>query len=86
MVGVMILTAVDPARNYATEEVKLTNKAKAVITTMALGENNAFTKMQKKKSYTEIIASMDKRGKKGFRMAKVYDGKENLINLNSESE
>jgi len=64
----------------STDEVKFTSKAKAVITTMALGESNAFTKMQKKKSYTEIIASMNLKGKKGYRIPK-YAANSNLIRV-----
>jgi len=51
-----------------TDEVKLTPRGKLVITTMALGENNGFLKNQKSKSYTEIMASMSKKGKPGYRM------------------
>jgi hypothetical protein len=51
------------------EKVQLTDRAKSVIRTMVLGENNNFLKSKKQKSYTEIMASMDKRGKKGYRMA-----------------
>jgi len=49
--------------------VKFTRKGKMVITTMALGEPNQFSKQRAKKSYTEILASMNKKGKKGFRIA-----------------
>jgi len=52
------------------EEVQLTDRAKSVIRTMVLGENNNFLKNKKQKSYTEIMASMDKRGKKGYRIAR----------------
>lgn len=62
------------------EEVKLTNRGKAVITTMALGENNNFLKVKKEKSYTEILASIDKRGKKGYRIPKISLGC-NLIRM-----
>jgi len=64
----------------SSEEVKFTSKAKAVITTMALGESNAFTKQQKKKSYTEIIASMSLKGKKGYRIPK-FAANSNLIRV-----
>ena len=40
-----------------------------VITTMSLGEQSQFEKKRQNKSYTEILASMDKRGKKGYRSA-----------------
>lgn len=50
------------------EDLKLTGRGKAVITTMVLGESNNFLKNQKSKSYTEILASMSKKGKKGYRI------------------
>lgn len=50
--------------------VKFTRKGKLVITTMALGETSQFEKNKESKTYTEILASMNKRGKKGFRMAR----------------
>ena len=50
------------------EKVQLTDRAKSVIRMMVLGENNKFLKVKKDKSYTEIMASMDKRGKKGYRI------------------
>ena len=49
--------------------VKFTRKGKMVITTMSLGETSQFEKRKEKKSYTEILANMSKKGKKGFRMA-----------------
>lgn len=49
--------------------VVFTEKAKKVITTMTLGEQNRFLNSKKEKNYTEILASMDKRGKKGYRVA-----------------
>jgi len=52
-----------------TNVVKFTKKGKIVITTMALGEPNQFEKNKQDKSYTEILASMNKKGKKGFRIA-----------------
>ena len=50
------------------DEVQFTRRGKIVITTMALGEVNNFEKNRQPKSYTEILASMNKRGKKGFRI------------------
>jgi len=52
-----------------TKEIEFTRKGKIVITTMSLGEPNAFEKKRQPKTYTEILASMNKRGKKGYRMA-----------------
>jgi len=51
------------------EEVTFTRKGKIIITTMALGETNKFEKSRQEKSYTEILASMSKRGKTGYRSA-----------------
>lgn len=61
-----------------TDEVKFTGKAKAVITTMVLGESNALQKQQKKKNYTEIMASMSIKGKTGYRVPK-FAANSNLI-------
>ena len=49
------------------QKLSFTNRAKSIITTMALGENNKFLKEQKTKKYTEILASMSVKGKKGYR-------------------
>jgi len=62
-----------------TEKVKFTPRAKTVISTMTLGENNTFLEKKKEKSYSEILASMDKRGKAGFRMASVFDENSHLL-------
>ena len=51
------------------DDLCFTRKGKMVITTMALGEESQFDKRATQKSYTEILASMNKRGKKGFRIA-----------------
>jgi len=64
-----------------TKEVKFTNRGKTVISTMALGEVNRFEKKKQDKSYTEILASMDKRGKKGYRVPKYASNTSNNINL-----
>jgi hypothetical protein len=52
-----------------TNEVKLTDKGKKIITTISLAEPNRFQLTSQKKSYNEILASMDKRGKPGYRAA-----------------
>ena len=66
--------------------VKFTRKGKIVITTMALGEKSQFEKNREPKKYTEILASMNKRGKKGFRTAsdqsKFSIDNSNKLNLN----
>lgn len=51
------------------DEIQFTKKGKMIITTMSLAEESAFEKIKKDKSYTEILAGMDKKGKKGYRMA-----------------
>ena len=52
------------------DTVKFTSKGKLIITTMTLGESNNFLKDKKQISYREIMASLDKRGKKGYRVPK----------------
>lgn len=64
-----------------TDEVTFTRKGKVVITTMVLGETNKFEKSKQEKSYTEILASMSKRGKKGFRTAQYAPCSSNCLNL-----
>jgi hypothetical protein len=51
------------------EKVKFTKRGKMVITTMALGEPSKFENIKQPKKYTEILAGISKRGKKGYRMA-----------------
>jgi hypothetical protein len=72
----------------STETIKLTSKGKSVIKTMSLGESNNFLKKRKEKSYTEILASMDKRGKKGYRIAEsnVFSEHSHLITLVSQND
>lgn len=54
---------------------EFTNRAKKVITVMALGEDNSFLKKRKEKSYSEILASSDKKLKTGYRIPKTADGR-----------
>lgn len=61
--------------------VAFTNRGRTVITTMALGENNAFLKGQNKKSYKEILASMDKKGKSGYRVPKFSSDTSNGLDI-----
>jgi hypothetical protein len=68
-----------------TNEVKITPRGKLVITTMALGENNGFLKNQKSKSYTEIMASMSKKGKPGYRMP-TYASNTHLIRVSTSQD
>lgn len=62
-------------------EIKFTSKGKTVVKTMTLGESNKFLENKKEKSYTEILASLNKRGKKGFRTAHVYSPYSNILCL-----
>ena len=62
-------------------EVKVTRKGKIVITTMVLGETNKFESSKQEKSYTEILASMSKRGKPGYRNAQYSPNNSNCLNL-----
>lgn len=76
------------ARGFVTgglEEVELTQKGRSIITTMALGESNAFLKGKKGKNYSEILASMNKRGKKGYRIASTGQGSPKYRADNSNS-
>ena len=63
------------------DQVKFTKKGKMVITTMALGEQSKFEKDCHEKPYTEILASMSKRGKKGFRTPKYASDNTNRLRL-----
>ena len=67
----------------STEKVKLTAKGRSVIKTMSLGESNNFLKKRKEKSYTEILANMDKKGKQGYRIAQdnIYSEHSHLLTL-----
>jgi len=62
-------------------EVKFTRKGKIIITTMALGETSQFENKRQEKKYTEILASMDKRNKPGYRTPKFAANNSNLLNL-----
>jgi len=76
------------ARGFVTgglEEIELTQKGRSIITTMSLGESNAFLKGKKEKNYSEILASMNKRGKKGYRIASTGQGSPKYRADNSNS-
>ena len=70
----------------SSEEVQLTERGKKVITVMALGEGNNFEKGKSDKSYLEILASMDKRGKEGYRIPKFCSNTSNSLNVNNASK
>lgn len=69
----------------SSDEIEFTSKGKSIITTMSLGEHNKFLKDKKSKSYSEILASMNKRGKKGYRMASTGEGSPKFLADNSNS-
>lgn len=62
-------------------EIEFTKKGRIIITTMSLGESSNFEKNKKKKSYTEILASMSKSNKKGYRTPKFASNNSNNLNL-----
>lgn len=65
-----------------TESLHFTSRGKTIIATMALGETNKFAKdADSEKSYTEILASMDKRNKKGYRVPKYAANTSNFLRL-----
>jgi hypothetical protein len=65
----------------SSSEFELTEKGKKVITVMALGEANRFEKSRVQKSYLEIMASMDKKGKKGYRIPKFASNNSNNLKI-----
>lgn len=62
-------------------EIEFTKKGKMVITTMSLGEGSKFEKNKMPKSYTEILASMNKRNKKGYRIPKFAANTSNNLDI-----
>jgi len=66
-----------------TDVIKFTKKGKMVITVMALSEPSKFEKLITGKKYNEILASMDKRGKPGYRAPKFASNNNNCLNLKS---
>lgn len=62
-------------------KVEFTKKGKVVITTMALGEESSFEKNSSPKKYTEILASMDKKNKTGYRIPKFATNNNNNLRL-----
>ncbi len=64
-----------------TSEVKFTKRGKIVITTMTLGEESAFEKNKVEKPYSEILASLSKKTKPGYRIPKFASNNNNNLNL-----
>jgi hypothetical protein len=65
----------------ANEDLVITDRGRKVITVMALGEGNKFEKGKTDKNYLEILASMDKRGKSGYRIPKFCSNNSNSLNM-----
>jgi hypothetical protein len=61
--------------------MELTSRGKMVIVTLALGESNRFERNSKKKSYTEILASVSKQGKQGYRQPKYAANTSNNLDI-----
>jgi len=68
------------------DTVTFTNRGKTVVCTMALGEPNKFEQAREEKSYSEILASMDKRNKPGYRTPKYASATETPIDVSSAKE
>lgn len=68
----------------SSEKVSFTERGKKILTVMALGEGNKFQKDTKEKSYLEIMASMDHRGKAGYRIPKFASSSSNNLRLNED--
>lgn len=56
--------------NNDDDVIEFTARGRNIITTMTLAESNNFLKSKQNRSYKEILASLDKRGKKGYRLTK----------------
>ena len=67
------------------DEVEFTLKGRSIIKTMSLGEPNKFLKSKKTKNYSEILASMNKKGKAGYRTAENGSGSPKFRASNSNS-
>jgi hypothetical protein len=67
-------------------DLEITERGRKVITVMALGEGNKFEKGKKEKNYLEIMASMDKRGKDGYRIPKFCSSNSNSLNVKDAFE
>jgi len=67
--------------DFGSQKVSFTERGKSIIAVIALGENNKMIKNQKPKPYTEIMASMNKRGKKGYRIPRYASDNTNNLNL-----
>jgi hypothetical protein len=68
------------------DSVQITDRGRKVITVMALGEGNKFEKGRSEKSYKEILASMDHRGKSGYRIPKFCANNSNSLNISDDNK
>jgi len=68
----------------SSSQVEFTDRGKKVITVMALGEGNNFQANRTDKSYIEILASMDHRGKSGYRTPKFAANNSNSLRVNND--
>ena len=62
-------------------EIKFTPKGKKIITTMTLGEPNNFELNSQYKPYQEILASISKKGKPGYRFPRFATNQWNNLDL-----
>lgn len=65
----------------SSDKVELTEQGRKIITVMALGEGNNFQMNSKEKNYKEILASMDHRGKAGYRTPKFASSNSNTLRI-----
>ena len=65
----------------SSDKVSFTERGKKILTVMTLGEVNKFEKGKVEKSYLEIMASMDLRGKSGYRIPKFASSSSNTLRL-----
>jgi len=63
------------------DTVKVTSRAKRVITVMALGEVNHFETTRQDKPYNEILAGLSKKNKPGYRIPKYAASSSNNLRL-----
>lgn len=63
------------------DKITFTSKGKTVVCTMALGEPNKFEQIRQEKSYSEILASMDKKNKPGYRTPKYASSTETPVDV-----
>jgi len=68
------------------DKITFTNKGKTVVCTMALGEPNRFEQSRQEKNYSEILASMDKRNKAGYRTPRYASSTETPITVESSKK